>query len=234
MSGVPNIVAWIAGASAFVLVVSVWSIVVLIWSRRKSAERTLVQNRLNAMDSVSEELHVLRLWRDGESTTIEVPGVLSWLAFGDANAPIRGIEDFPEDEVPQGAELWFSFVSFHNMVALGSLFVLITGLGMLFLWRKTITEKKWWLKVFFFAIPLPILACQFGWIAAEVGRQPWIVYGELKTADAASVTVGAGEILFSMILFGLIYACLGCLWLFLLSKKVKHGPEPMATVEGVA
>ena len=166
--------------------------------------------------------------------TIEVPGVLSWLAFGDPNAPIRGISDFPEDEVPKGAELWLSFVSFHNMVALGSLFVLLTGIGMFLLWRKKLTEKRWFLKALLWSIPLPILACEFGWIATEVGRQPWIVYGELKTADAASVTVGAGEILFSIIMFGLIYAALGFLWLFLLSKKVKHGPEPLTAVEEVA
>ena len=83
-------------------------------------------------------------------------------------------------------------------------------------------------------IPLPVIACQLGWIAAEVGRQPWIVYGLLKTRDAHSQSVTAGEVLFSTILFGLIYLLLGILYVFLLCKEIKHGPEPAPTEEVTA
>ncbi len=87
------------------------------------------------------------------------------------------------------------------------------------------------LKVLIWSIPLPLLACQFGWIAAEVGRQPWIVYKLMKTADAASQNVNAGEILFSIILFGIIYILLGSIFLFLLIRKIKAGPDPVNAKE---
>jgi cytochrome d ubiquinol oxidase subunit I len=83
-------------------------------------------------------------------------------------------------------------------------------------------------------MPLPLAACQLGWIAAEVGRQPWIVYKLMRTSEAASITVSAGEILFSIILFGIIYLLLGSLYVYLLVKKVKHGPEPLTGKESVA
>jgi cytochrome d ubiquinol oxidase subunit I len=156
---------------------------------------------------------------------VEVPSLLSWMAFGDVNAHVKGIHDFPPGTVPQGAELWLSFVSFHNMVILGGFFIAVTGLGLLFLLRKSLPDKRWFLWVLALSIPLPWAAIQFGWIAAEVGRQPWIVYGLLKTKDAASIAVSAGEILFSLILFSLIYLALGALWLFLLARKVTAGIE---------
>jgi cytochrome d ubiquinol oxidase subunit I len=165
--------------------------------------------------------------------SIQIPGVISWLAFGDPNIPIRGIKSFPKEDVPQGAELWLSFVSFHNMVALGSLFVAITALGMFHLLRrKDLTERKWFLRFFMIALPLPVAACQFGWTAAEVGRQPWVVYKVLRTADAASASVGAGEILFSIVMFGIIYLLLGALWVWLLARAIGKGPEPAAAAAG--
>ena len=147
------------------------------------------------------------------------------MAFGDVDAHVKGIRDFPPDTVPQGAELWLSFVSFHNMVILGTFFIAVCGLGLLLLWRKSLFDKPWFLWLLAFSIPLPLAAIQFGWIAAEVGRQPWIVYGLLKTKDAASIAVSAGEILFSLILFSLIYLALGALWIFLLARKAKAGIE---------
>ena len=162
---------------------------------------------------------------------IEIPHLLSWMTFGDINAPVRGLDDFPPDTVPQGAELWLSFVSFHNMVILGGYFIGILGLGLFFRWRRTLFDKRWFLKILALSIPLALAANQFGWMAAEVGRQPWIVYGLLKTRDAASVAVSAGEVLFSIILFGIIYLFLGALWVFLLARKLQHGPDAPATAE---
>ncbi len=100
------------------------------------------------------------------------------------------------------------------------------GISTFYLWRKRLFETNWLLKLLSWCIPLPLVAIQFGWIVAEVGRQPWIVYRLLKTRDAASVTVAAGEILFSIIMFGLIYVLLGAVWLFLLKKELDHGPQP--------
>lgn len=159
---------------------------------------------------------------------IEIPGLLSWMAFGDPEARIPGINEFPIDERPP---LWLTFVSFHNMVILGMYFIGIMLLAVWLLYKKKLYENKLVLKALFWSIPLPVIACQLGWIAAEVGRQPWIVYHLLKTKDAISVTVPAEQILFSIILFFIVYLFLGSLYLFLLSKKIKVGPEPVKAEE---
>jgi cytochrome d ubiquinol oxidase subunit I len=159
---------------------------------------------------------------------IEIPGLLSWLAFGDARAPVRGINEFPPENQPP---LWVTFVAFHNMVILGLFFIAAMGWGVLQLLRGRLGEQRWFLGVLVWSIPLPIVACQLGWVAAEVGRQPWIVYGLLRTSDAASCTVPAGDILASLLLFSLIYLALGALWLFLMFREVHHGPEPVRAQE---
>ncbi len=153
--------------------------------------------------------------------TIEVPKLLSLMAFGDPNAQIKGIDQFPADELPP---LWLTFVSFHNMVMLGAWFIALTALG-LWLWlRGTLSHsrKYWW--VLLVSSPLPLVACQLGWVTAEVGRQPWAVYRLLKTADAVSISVPASSILLSLIMFSLIYALLLGLYLFLLLREMGHGP----------
>ena len=94
-----------------------------------------------------------------------------------------------------------------------------------FLYRGTLWERRWLLKALIFSIPLPVVACQLGWMAAEVGRQPWIVYHLMRTSQAHSPTVGAAEIAFSLGLFSLIYLLLLCLWLFMMVRKAKQGPE---------
>ena len=158
--------------------------------------------------------------KDGLKAEVEIPGLLSWMAFGDIDAHVQGLDSFPQEDLPP---LWLPFVSFHNMVILGLYFIAITALGSLLIWRKKITKMKWYLKILLYSIPLPLLASQFGWITAEVGRQPWVVYKILRTVDAVSITVTAGEILFSIILFGILYAALGSLFLYILIKEVKHG-----------
>jgi cytochrome d ubiquinol oxidase subunit I len=111
------------------------------------------------------------------------------------------------------------------MVVLGLYFIAVTVYAFIQLRRRKLFETKWLLRLFVWSIPLPLAACQLGWIAAEVGRQPWIVYGLLRTSDAYSTTVTAGEIGFSIILFGLIYLLLGILYIYLLAREVNHGPQ---------
>ncbi len=154
---------------------------------------------------------------------IKIPGLLSWMVFGDIDAYVYGLDAFPEDETPP---LWLPFVSFHNMVMLGMFFILAMAIGVLLIYRKIIGQSRWYMKLLIYSSPLPLIACQFGWIAAEVGRQPWAVYKILRTVDAVSITVTAGEILFSIILFGMIYILLGILYLFLVFREVKHGIAP--------
>ena len=162
---------------------------------------------------------------------IEIPGLLSWLAFGDFNARIKGINEFPQEDLPP---LFITFVSYHNMVALGMLFILLMGLGAYQLYRKKLWESKKLLRLFVWAIPFPVIACELGWISAEVGRQPWIVYNVMRVRDAVSTAVSSSEVIFSIILFGLIYLLLGSVYIYLLVKEIKHGPESLAKKEVAA
>jgi cytochrome d ubiquinol oxidase subunit I len=161
---------------------------------------------------------------------VEIPGLLSWLAFGDVNAKIQGINEFSKDDIPP---LFLTFVAYHNMVLLGMLFILLMIIAVFKLYKKTLWDSKKFLKLLVWAIPFPLLACQLGWISAEVGRQPWIVYKLLRTSEAASVTVGASEILFSIILFAAIYILLASILIYLLVKKIKQGPPELVTGEEV-
>jgi cytochrome d ubiquinol oxidase subunit I len=161
------------------------------------------------------------------NATIEIPGLLSWMAFGDFNAQVKGIDAFPADQIPP---LWMTFVSFHNMVMLGMLFIGVMGLGLLLMWRGRLMTSRWYHWMFFVVSPLPLAANQLGWISAEVGRQPWTVYKLLRTSESVSVTVGAPEILFSIILFGTVYLALGALYVFILFREMNHGPDAAGEV----
>ncbi|MEO0322114.1 MAG: cytochrome ubiquinol oxidase subunit I [Myxococcota bacterium] len=152
---------------------------------------------------------------------LAVPGMLSVLLHGDAKTPVTGLDAIPEDEHPP---LVVPFVSYRLMVGLGMLFIGLTTLATFLLWRGTLWDQKWLLRAFVFAVAGPVLANQAGWVAAEVGRQPWVVYGLLKTVDAVSTTVPGEHVLASLILFGIVYVALGCVWLFVVNEKIQHGP----------
>jgi cytochrome d ubiquinol oxidase subunit I len=102
---------------------------------------------------------------------------------------------------------------------------LLAFLGLWALWTRRWEDAPWWNRILVFSVFLPQVANQAGWFAAEMGRQPWVVYGLLRTKDAFSPTVGAGEVLFSLILFTLVYALLFALFIYLLNKKIKKGPS---------
>jgi cytochrome d ubiquinol oxidase subunit I len=155
---------------------------------------------------------------------IEVRGLLSWLAFGDMNTVIRGIEEFPPNDRPP---LWLTFVSFHNMVVLGMYFIAAMAWGAWLLRRGALWDSRRYLALLMISIPLPLAACQLGWIAAEVGRQPWIVYHLLRTSDAVSTAVPAGDVAFSIGLFSILYLLVGVLYVYLLVREIRHGPEPV-------
>jgi cytochrome bd ubiquinol oxidase subunit I len=148
---------------------------------------------------------------------VKIPGLLSLMAYGDINAEIKGLKDFPKDELPP---LALTFFPFHLMVYLGSYFVIFSALGFLSLYKKKLYDNKLYLKIAFWSIPLPFIANELGWISTEVGRQPWIVYHLLKTSDAVSVSVPAYQILLTIFLFVLIYSGLFFVWLFLLNHEI--------------
>lgn len=151
---------------------------------------------------------------------IAVPKLLSLLAYFDPNATIPGLDQFPREEWPPIA---LSFYPYHLMVALGMWFILLPWVG-LFLKEKRFTNSIF-LKAVLYSSPLPLLTMNLGWMAAEFGRQPWVVYGLLKTGDAISVVVPAGQILATIILFVVIYALILALLIYLLKREFEHGPE---------
>ena len=117
------------------------------------------------------------------------------------------------------------------MVGLGFYFIAFTALGLFLLWRRQLFENKLFLRVALLSIPLPVIANELGWIAAEVGRQPWIVYELMRTDQAFSTVVPAGQIFASICLFSLVYALLFCVWIFLLRRKLYKGPESESSTD---
>jgi cytochrome d ubiquinol oxidase subunit I len=148
--------------------------------------------------------------------------MLSYLIYGDASRPVIGLNSFPENDRPP---VNLVFQSYHFMVAIGFALIFISLLSVFLIRRKTLFVKKWWLKILVISVLLPQIANQLGWFTAEVGRQPWIVYGLLRTSDGLSKSVASGQIVFSLILFTLIYILLFVLFIFLLDRKIKLGPE---------
>lgn len=157
--------------------------------------------------------------------SIEIPGLLSFLIYGDATKTVTGLNDIPKDEWPP---VMMTFYSFHFMVVLGVYFIGLTVLGLLMMWSRALTRNKFFLWLAMLSIPLPFIANELGWIAAEVGRQPWIVYKLLKTKDAISITVPAAQILFTIIMFALIYLLLFVAWMMILKRELNRGPEALA------
>jgi len=158
---------------------------------------------------------------------IAVPGLLSYLAYGDFQKPVIGLDRIPQRDWPPVVA---TFQAFHIMVWLGTLLAALTLVGAYFRWKGTLFEKRWLLWVFVLAVPLPYAANQFGWMTAEVGRQPWVVYGLLRTSDALSKAVVANQVLGSILMFIVIYALLFVVWVFVLDSKIQHGPDEVGPI----
>lgn len=161
---------------------------------------------------------------DVENRTVRlnlaIPGLLSFLLDFDPHSTVPGLDQFPQDEWPPVAT---TFYAYHLMVLLGGWFILLPWLGLL-LGERRFTQRGF-LKAVLYTAPLPTLAIEMGWLAAEFGRQPWVVYGLLRTEDAISATVPAGQILATIVLFVLIYALLLGLFLYLLRQEFQRGPQ---------
>lgn len=164
-------------------------------------------------------------WVDKENKKtygLKIPGGLSFLLHQDSKIPVTGLDSFDIKDQPGQVNAVFQF--YHLMVAIGMALILLSLLGIFYWWKGTLFEKKWLLWTFVFAALLPQLANQFGWFAAEMGRQPWVVYGLLRTSEAFSAVVTANQVLWSLIMFFIIYSILFLLFIYLLNKKIKTGP----------
>jgi cytochrome d ubiquinol oxidase subunit I len=151
-----------------------------------------------------------------------IPNLLSYLAFHTPDGVVRGLKAFPKNERPPVTPV---FLSFRVMVALGFFMTLLALLSAIFSFRGTVEKHTLLLRVLVYSIPVPYLANQFGWLVAEVGRQPWIVYGIMKTSDGVSTSISAGQVIGSLIGFTLLYGFLGFVDIFLLAKYARKGPD---------
>lgn len=152
-----------------------------------------------------------------------IPKGLTFLLHQDFTTPVKGLNAFPKRDRPSQVNAVFQF--YHLMVASGMFMIGLTLLSVLLWWRGKLFAYSWLMLTYSFAVIVPQLANQFGWFSAEMGRQPWVVYGLLRTSDALSKSVKAEQILFSLILFTLVYALLFVLFMYLLTKKIQHGPD---------
>ena len=169
-----------------------------------------------------------------EVTGIAVPGGLSFLVYQDFKKPITGLNAFPKEDQPSQVNAIFQF--YHIMISIGMFLIAITFYACFLWWRGKLFDTKWLMWLFSFSVLLPQIANQAGWFAAEMGRQPWIVYGHLRTSQGFSQEVSANQILFSLVLFIVVYSILFALFLYSLNKKIKHGPydeEPFKQLETI-
>lgn len=161
--------------------------------------------------------------KEQKVTGLRLPGLLSFLVYHTFSKGVPGLDQYPQDLWPK---IGVVFQTYHGMITMWGLMVLGVVLAFYALWRKKLFESKWTLRFLVISVVFPELANELGWMSAEMGRQPWVVQGLLKTKDAISPTVSAGQIIFSLVLFSIVYLLLFILFIYLLNKKIMHGlPE---------
>ena len=162
---------------------------------------------------------------------VKIPNGLTYMLHYDTETPVIGLDQYPMEDRPGQVNAVFQF--YHIMVAIGMFLIALTVFASFLLWRGKLYDKRWLLRIFVWAVILPQIGNQVGWFAAEMGRQPWIVYKLLHTSDALSKAVTAHQILFAIILFTIVYTILFILFIYLLKKKIVHGideHEEQATI----
>jgi cytochrome bd ubiquinol oxidase subunit I len=154
---------------------------------------------------------------------IAIPGMLSFLVYNDPTRPVTALDQFPPEDRPP---VKIPFLTYHLMISVGMYAIGLTLFALWLWWRGHLFENRWLMWVFVVSVVGPYLANQAGWVAAEVGRQPWVVYGYLRTKDAHSPRVAPGEILATIAMFSFLYFMLFNVWVYTLNSKIKHGPDP--------
>ena len=155
--------------------------------------------------------------------------VLSFLIYGTTEAQVKGLNEFPREDWPTNIPLLY--FSYHIMAGLGTIFIAVMSLAILQLWRGKLFETRWLLWAIMLCLPFPYIANTAGWLTAEVGRQPWLVYGLMRTSAGYSHTVSAGNGLFTLLGFMGLYALLAIFFLFLVHREIDHGPSLRPNVE---
>lgn len=155
---------------------------------------------------------------------VEVPHLLSLLTYQSWNTQVKGLDQLPPEAWPP--DLPLLYYGYHIMAGLGTLLIALFGLGTLALWGGRLWRARWLQWAFLLALPLPYIANTFGWMTAETGRQPWVIFGLLRTADATSAQVSSGNVLFTLLGFLGLYALLSVLYLALVSREIERGPQP--------
>ncbi len=153
---------------------------------------------------------------------IAVPKLLSFAINFDPDSRVQGLDEIPEDEQPP---IVITYLTYHGMIGLGSFFALMAVISAFLMITGKLYNTRWFLWVLVLTVPLPFIANELGWMAAEIGRQPWAVYKVLRTVDAASVVVPAWQILLSIIAFSVIYILLFTVFLKLLFDIIRKGPD---------
>jgi cytochrome bd ubiquinol oxidase subunit I len=160
---------------------------------------------------------------------ILVPGMLSVLTYRRWNAEVRGLDAFPRDRLPDNIPLLY--YAYHIMVGLGTVLIAAFGIAAWKLWRGSLMASPAMLWVLMLMAPAPYIANTAGWITAEIGRQPWIVYGLMRTGSGFSPTVSAGNGLFTLLGFLGMYSLLSILFIFMILRELDHGPDPHAATD---
>jgi cytochrome d ubiquinol oxidase subunit I len=161
---------------------------------------------------------------------IEVPGALSFLAYGHFGSYVHGLEDYPQETWPDNIELLY--YSFHLMITLGTIFIILMAYANFQNWRGRLQSSFWLLWVLMLALPFPYLANTLGWMTTELGRQPWLIYNLLHTRDGYSQVVSEGNTIFTLIGFTGLYFVLGLLFLYLVGREISHGPGQEVVASG--
>jgi cytochrome d ubiquinol oxidase subunit I len=153
---------------------------------------------------------------------LAVNQVLSFLIYGTTSAEVEGLDNFPRDEWPSTLPLLF--YSYHIMAGLGTYFVALMSLAGFLLWRGRLFKARWLLWPILLSFPLPYIANTAGWMTAEIGRQPWLVYGLIRTSEGYSTHIGVGTSLFTLLGFLGMYSVLSILWIVLVYRFIQTGP----------
>jgi cytochrome d ubiquinol oxidase subunit I len=153
---------------------------------------------------------------------IKIPGMLSFLAFGTFHSDVRGLDAFPQEDWPPNIEMLY--YAFHVMAGLGTMFIGVMALANLQRLRGRLETSRGLLWILMLALPFPFIANTAGWMTAELGRQPWLVYGLFRTSQGFSDVVSNGDVIFTLIGLAGMYFVLGLLYLYLVGREIAHGP----------